>query len=199
MALAGRWKDLYLWGFAVGLSAVLLYATLAVVDDDLARERFRPPSPGADGVALKWIRVSALGLFLLAPLDLRWHFGFDVPPLLRLIALGGSLGGFCLVVRAMLANRFFSAVVRIQGERGHHVVDRGPYGVIRHPGYLGMIVFAPLFALAIGSWWALLPAGLYCALMLRRVTFEDRFLRANLVGYDEYATRVPHRVVPGVW
>ena len=200
MALAGQWTSPYLWGFALGFSAVFLYATLFVLDDDLARERFRPPSGGADAVALRRIRLSALATFLLAPIDGgRLHWSPAIPDLVRTVALGLSVGAFFVVVRAMMTNRFFSPVIRIQGERGHHVIDQGPYAVVRHPGYLGVLIFAPASALALGSWWALIPAGIHCALIVRRVLVEDRFLHAKLAGYEEYAARVRHRVIPGVW
>lgn len=200
MGLAGQWTSPYLWAFTFGFSAVFLYATLFVLDDDLARERFRPPSQGADAVALRWIRLSALATLVIAPLDGgRLHWSAAVPHLLRVFAIGASVGSFFLVVRAMMTNRFFSPVIRVQGERGHRVIDQGPYAVVRHPGYFGMAVFAPTAAVALGSWWALIPAGIYCTLILRRALVEDRFLRANLTDYDEYAGRVRHRVVPGVW
>lgn len=200
MSLAGDWTSSYLWSFAIGFSAVFLYATLFVLDDDLARERFKPPTDGADAIALRWIRISALATFVFAPIESgRLHWGAAVPHLLRTFALGASVGAFFVVVRAMMTNRFFSPVIRIQGERGHQVIDQGPYSFVRHPGYFGMLVFAPTAALALGSWWALIPAGLYCALILRRTLVEDRFLRANLAGYDEYAGRVRSRVIPGVW
>ena len=200
MTLAGEWRSPYLWVFAIGISAIFLYASLLVLDDDLAQERFRPPSSGADAVALRWIRLSALAAFLIAPLDGgRLHWGPAVPGIIRTFGLGLSLGGFWLVVDAMKTNRFFSPVIRIQDERGHRVVDQGPYAVIRHPGYLGMLAFAPGAVLAFGSWWALIPAGMYWALIVRRVGVEDKFLHANLPGYAQYAGRVQHRVIPGVW
>jgi len=200
MALAGQWTSLYLWSFALGFSGVFLYATLFALDDDLARERFRPPSKGADAVALRWIRFSALATFVIAPIDSgRLHWSAGISPLIRIVSLAGSVGAFFVVVRAMMTNRFFSPVIRIQGERGHQVIDQGPYAVVRHPGYFGMLVFAPTSALALGSWWALIPAGIYCGLIFRRVLVEDRFLRANLAGYGDYAARVRHRVIPGVW
>jgi protein-S-isoprenylcysteine O-methyltransferase Ste14 len=99
----------------------------------------------------------------------------------------------------MAANRFFSPVVRVQSERGHRVIDVGPYARMRHPGYLGMAVFAPMAALALGSWWALVPAGLYTTLILRRAAVEDRFLHGHLPGYAEYAARVRFRILPGIW
>src|SRR6185369_1356521 len=88
MALAGEWTSLYLWGFTLGLSGVFLYATLFVLDDDLARERFRPPSQGADAVALRWIRLSALASVLLALLDGgRLHWSAEVPAVLRILGI----------------------------------------------------------------------------------------------------------------
>ena len=127
MALAGQWTSPYLWGFTIGISAIFLYASVSVLDDELARERFRPPSAGADAVALRWIRVSAVAAFVMAPLDGgRLHWGPVVPEIIRSFGLGLSLVGFWLVVDAMKTNRYFSPVIRIQDERGHRVVDQGP-------------------------------------------------------------------------
>src|SRR5262249_6982758 len=130
MALAGDWTSPDLWAFTLGFSAVLLYATLFVLDDDLARERFRPPSSCADAVGFRWIRLSALVTFVIARLDsgrLPWRP--PVPQLLRTLAVAVSPGSFFLVVQAMMTNRFFSPVIRVQKERGHRVIDHGPYAV----------------------------------------------------------------------
>ena len=85
-----------------------------------------------------------------------------------------------MILRSMRANRFFSSVVRIQTDRGHRVVDRGPYATIRHPGYLGMLVSIPCSGLALGSWFSFVLALMFAALILRRVMFEDAFLAVNL-------------------
>jgi protein-S-isoprenylcysteine O-methyltransferase Ste14 len=100
---------------------------------------------------------------------------------------------------ASTVNRFFSPVVRIQTERGHHVVTDGPYRYARHPGYAGAILGVPCTALALGSWWALVPAAAFVLAVLRRITIEDQYLKDNLPGYPEYAEKVRHRVVPGLW
>jgi protein-S-isoprenylcysteine O-methyltransferase Ste14 len=107
--------------------------------------------------------------------------------------------GALFIDQAMRANRFFSSVVRVQKERGHRVIDGGPYGTIRHPGYLGMIVSVPCSGLALGSWLAFALGVVYAALILRRVFFEDAFLRGNLEGYADYTRRVPYRLIPGGW
>jgi protein-S-isoprenylcysteine O-methyltransferase Ste14 len=106
---------------------------------------------------------------------------------------------FGLFYSAMRQNRFFSAVVRVQNDRGHHVVDQGLYSVVRHPGYAGMMLGMPFSGLALGSWRAAAIGLLLSVLIMRRVMFEDAFLQKNLVGYADYVKRVRHRVIPGVW
>ncbi len=157
-----------------------------------------PPEPGADRVPLLWIRLSALAHLLVGALDLRFQIT-QVPAALRVAGLIGMAIFFTLVFRAMLSNRFFSPVVRIQRERGHRVVDRGPYAIVRHPGYAGMIVGVPVSALALGSWLAFGFALIYAGLILRRVLFEDAYLRSHLEGYRDYTERVRYRLIPGVW
>jgi protein-S-isoprenylcysteine O-methyltransferase Ste14 len=97
-------------------------------------------------------------------------------------------------------NRFFSSVVRIQSDRGQYVVTTGPYAVIRHPGYVGGILFVLASGIALGSWLAtaMLAVSTLPFLLYRTVT-EDRILQAELPGYCDYAGRVRWRLMPGVW
>jgi len=198
LALSGEWTSPLLWAYLAGMSAVFFYALISL-DPALAQERFHPPAPGADAPALRWIRVTAIATLLVTPLDRRFHWSGPMPDALRIAAIVGSLIAFLFVFRAMLTNRFFSAVIRIQDDRGHRVVDHGPYAVIRHPGYAGMIAGVPLLPIALGSWWGFAVAMLYALFIANRVSVEDRFLQENLPGYVEYTTRVKSRLLPGVW
>jgi protein-S-isoprenylcysteine O-methyltransferase Ste14 len=199
LVLSDGWRSPIIWAFTIGLSALVLYA-LTSIQPDLASERFHPPSGGLDKVALLWIRITAFSALIVASLDGgRLHWSPPFPDVLRAAAVVGSLGAFMLCFRAMVVNRFFSVVIRIQDDRGHRVVDSGPYAVIRHPGYAGMIAGVPLMTIALGSWWGLALACAYSLLILRRVSVEDRFLRANLTGYGDYAGRVTARLIPGLW
>ena len=197
VVLEGRLDNclaLYLGGWAI--FAVYAFAS---IDDDLAKERFNPPEPGADRLPLRAIRVIAIAHLVVGALDAgRWHLA-PVPDLVRAIALPVMVVSALLIVQSMRANRFFSPVVRVQSERGHRVVDRGPYGTIRHPGYLGMIVSVLASGLVLGSWLGFAFAVAYAALILRRVFFEDAFLQLNLAGYVDYTRRVPYRLIPGGW
>ena len=188
-----------MWAYVGALSACSLYAVMSIAPD-LARERMRPPTRGADAPALLAIRILGFAHLVVGALDAgRWHLTARVPPLLRGLALTAMIAAFLLIFRAMRENRFFSAVVRVQEDRGHRVVDSGPYAFVRHPGYAGMIAGVPASGLALGSWVGFAIALAYSALILRRVSFEDRFLQQQLDGYAHYAARVPRRVIPGVW
>ena len=196
-AISGRYADPWLWTYLATVAAVSLYPAF-YLDDELAKERFTPPEPGADRLPLRAVRIIALGHFVVACLDERWQFS-QVPDSVRVLGLVGMAVSVGLVFRAMMVNRFFSAVIRIQKDRGHHVVDQGVYGVIRHPGYAGMIPSMAFSGLALGSWLGLAIGLAYSLMMLRRVLFEDAYLRSHLEGYQEYARRVRYRLIPGVW
>lgn len=99
----------------------------------------------------------------------------------------------------MNSNPYFYATVRVQEERGHQTITSGPYQYVRHPGYVGAILWIISAPLVLGSWWALIPGGLTAALLIVRTALEDRSLQAELTGYAEYAGRVRYRLLPGVW
>ena len=197
--LAGTWRDPWLWAY-VGVWSVSAAYGLLSLDEDLARERFRPPTAGADRVAVRILRVVALSHIVVGALDTgRWHLTTSVPAGARAVAMTVMAAGFCMFFRAMHENRFFSAVVRVQEERGHRVIDSGPYRIVRHPGYAGLILVPPFSGLALGSWMAVAVGLVMSALVVRRVLFEDSFLSKNLDGYVAYTRQVPHRLIPGVW
>ncbi|MCU7920827.1 MAG: isoprenylcysteine carboxylmethyltransferase family protein [Candidatus Thiodiazotropha sp. (ex Dulcina madagascariensis)] len=109
------------------------------------------------------------------------------------------LPGNILFTWSMGVNPFFEKTVRIQTERGHRVIDTGPYSYVRHPGYLGFLGWSLSTPLFLGSWWAFLPALLSIVLIVIRAALEDRTLHEELTGYRDYANRVPYRLIPGIW
>lgn len=100
---------------------------------------------------------------------------------------------------AKWTNRFFSSTVRIQTDRGHEVVQDGPYRIVRHPGYVSGILMAITSSLVLGSLSGLIPAGAVMALLVVRTGLEDRTLRNELAGYADYAQKTKFRLLPGVW
>src|SRR3954447_12133235 len=104
-----------------------------------------------------------------------------------------------ITARSQAGNRFFEPGVRIQADRGQTVIDTGPYAVVRHPGYVAACLLFVGIALALGSLWALIPAGISSSIVILRTRWEDRALRAELAGYERYTQRVRFRLIPGVW
>ncbi len=128
------------------------------------------------------------------------RFGWSVMPLwLWPVGLALFLTGTVLLTWSMGVNPFFEKTVRIQTERGHRVIDTGPYRFVRHPGYGGLLGWILSTPVLLGSWWAFLPAILSLALVVVRTGLEDRTLREELPGYDVYAGRTRYRLIPGVW
>ena len=138
-------------------------------------------------------------LVIVAGLDHR--FGWSPVFPLWLIVLGIFLIalGYAFAAWALVENRFFSSVVRIQTDRGHAVCDSGPYRIVRHPGYAGNIPPLLGIVLALSSLWTLIPAAVALVIAVIRTALEDRTLQEELPGYKEYTRRVRYRLFPGIY
>lgn len=136
---------------------------------------------------------------LVAGLDalFGWSPTFSLP--LKILALIVILVGYALGSYALIENRFFSGIVRIQTERGHHVVSGGPYRWMRHPGYAGALLTYLATPFLLDSWWTFVPAVFLTIVLIIRTAWEDKTLQDELVGYREYAGRVRYRLLPWVW
>jgi protein-S-isoprenylcysteine O-methyltransferase Ste14 len=196
---AGRFAIAGFWIY-LAIFVVVFIAAFVMLDRGLLQERMRPggkPTP----LGLRLLNVILLVHWIIAGLDRgRLHWTDTVPVWLQALGLVAVAGGYALVFWAMLVNRFFSSVVRIQSDRGHSVVDRGPYALVRHPGYSAGILIVLASGIALGSWLA--SAFLVAAVLpflLFRVIKEDRVLQNQLNGYADYARRVRWRLVPGLW
>lgn len=191
------------WAYLTIMAAVLGgYVVTVGRNPDLMAERKSPPRD-----AKQWDKplvaiigaVGPIALVVVCGFDRRLRWSPDIPIWLKTAGLVLVAAGGWLTNRAVAANRFFSALVRIQRDRGHTVVDSGPYRVVRHPGYAGSIIHMPGAALALGSLWGLAVVAIVTAVIVVRTSLEDRTLRAELDGYEAYAQRVRFRLVPGIW
>lgn len=191
------------WVYLAVMTCVLAVATSVMGrHPDLMAERRRPPAD-----AKRWDRplVAIIGvagplvLVVTCGLDRRFGWSPAVAGWWHVVGLALVAAGGMLTNSAVAANRFFSALIRIQRDRGHQVVDVGPYRVVRHPGYLGSLIYMPGAALALGSLRGLAVTAVVSAVVILRTGLEDRTLRAELDGYQAYARRVRYRLVPGVW
>ncbi len=202
-ACAGR-LDWFRGWFYVGLS-VTSYAVTAIVirrfNPELVKHRggIHADTKRFDRVITLLYSVLLLAFAAVAGLD-AGRFGWS-PLGTALVYPGIALfvAGFLAVLWSMAVNPFLETTVRIQTDRGHRVVTSGPYAVVRHPMYVGIILQTLSAPLVLGSGWAYVPAGLVAAVFIVRTALEDRTLRNELAGYEEFARRTRYRLVPGIW
>lgn len=178
-----------------GLMAVLLRR-----DPGLVRERAdtMQQADSRQKVFLWGIGGLELAVVIVAGLTVRFGWA-TAAPWLQIVGWVAMTAGALLASWALTTNTFAAQVPRIQAERGHTVVSSGPYRYVRHPMYTGIVLMGPGLALGLGSTWALIPGLVFSLAFILRTASEDRMLRQDLPGYDNYATQTRYRLLPGLW
>ena len=171
-------------------------------DPALLAERMRSPiqpdQPAADKKLLAVFGVAMLAWFIVMGLDQRFH-PLRMPVALQVLGLALLILSTAFIMWVFRENSFAAAVVKVQSERGHHVVSSGPYAFVRHPMYSGAVVFLVGIALLLGSWWGTAMSPVFAILFAIRTRIEENTLVAGLPAYADYAARVRYRLVPGLW
>ena len=196
--VAGRWDLPFVWA-VLGVMIAFYLVLAAFADPGMVRERIAPGPGNRDRLTQPLGGVLLLGHWVLVGLDVgRFHWS-PVPWEVQIAGLVGYAAALSVNFWAMRANRFYSSVVRVQTDRGHHTVADGPYRFVRHPGYTATLIAALSGGVALGSWLAMLPILGFAATFVRRTLVEDRLLQLELPGYAAYAQRVRSRLIPGVF
>lgn len=148
----------------------------------------------------KWIVSLALIPFLLAFIlpGFDQRFGWShMPPWAALLADAIVLLGYGIVFLVFRENRYASRVVEVAQDQ--QVIQSGPYAVVRHPMYVGSLLLYIFSPIALGSWWAVIPALLIIPVLVARARNEEVVLARDLKGYTEYMQKVRYRMLPGIW
>jgi protein-S-isoprenylcysteine O-methyltransferase Ste14 len=199
-----RWPMAWAYTIAFLLSVIGSRAVVFFKNPDTLQERANFTS--AENIA-PWDRflasyVGLLGpaiVLLVAGLDYRNHWSAHLPEWLHYIGAGLVLIGYLSAIWAMIANRYFSSVARIQKDRGHAVVSHGPYHLVRHPAYAGAILAGLAIPLMLNTLWAYIPTVVLIATLVLRTHLEDILLQENLEGYQAYTQQTRYRIFPGIW
>ncbi len=205
LLISRQWNWWQAWAYAfVSIVGFIVSRALAVRrNPDILAERARMT---AHENVEPWDRVLAplvaLGgglIPIVAGLEELWNPVQTFDWALQIGALLVLMGGYVLGAEALLENRYFSGVVRIQSERDHHVISSGVYKWVRHPGYAGALLAFWAAPVLLDSLWAFGPAVFVTVALIVRTSLEDKTLQQKLTGYAEYTRHVRYRLVPGVW
>jgi len=205
MIISGCWDWWEAWVYALVsvLGFVVSRVWAARQHPDLLEERARSmdlkDAKPWDKLLAPMLTLGALFILIVAGLDRL--FGWTSPFMLnvKIISLIVIVLGYLLGSWALIENRFFSGVVRIQKDRGHRVVSTGPYRFIRHPGYAGALWAYLATPVLLDSMWAFIPALLLVGILILRTALEDKTLQEELPGYREYARKTRFRLISGLW
>ncbi len=193
---AAAWRYLALFVVVIAIAIAYLWR----VDPELFAVRRRPQA-GSKSWDFAYVAVTVAAFALILPvagLDFRFDWLRAPAPLVWLGYLL-FIAGFWITSWAQGVNRYFELTVRIQTDRGHKVIDTGPYAVIRHPGYAGGLALGLGTALALGSLVAVIPVLICCITLALRTLAEEATLEVELPGYADYMQRVRFRWIPGLW
>jgi len=191
------------WWHAWIYCAVLLcpmtvfFVHMARHDPEFLTRRFKlQEKERAQRRILAWGYPSVVAAFVIPGLDHR--FGWSQPPIAVVaVAMAIALGGYLAVLRVFLENRWAGRTIETYGEQ--KVISTGPYAIVRHPMYSGTTALYLATPVALGSWWALIPALTFIPIFVLRILNEEEVLARELAGYEEYRRKVRYRLVPFVW
>jgi protein-S-isoprenylcysteine O-methyltransferase Ste14 len=205
MIISVQWDWWQAWAYAV--SSVLAFAISRLIvarkHPDLIAERARfmdaKDTKPWDKVLAPLLGLGSILILVVAGFDKYYGWSPASNLTVNLVALIGIVLGYGFSSWALIENRFFAGTVRIQTERGHHVVSTGPYRIVRHPGYAGGLFGYVFIPLLLNSLWAWLPTILLAVVMITRTALEDKTLQVELPGYKEFAQKTRYRLLPGIW
>ena len=195
-----RWQRAWTFFLFMVVMNFLFHLFVVIPNPDLYNERGNPKENVKPWDRKCVLIYGLIGYFSMIFIGLDKRFGWSylnenwIIPGAVLITLSFSLSAWCMRV-----NRYFSSVVRIQNDRGQRVCDRGPYSVIRHPGYFSAFLFYFGSPMMLGSVIAFMFAFLVIAVFSYRIIREEEALTEELPGYKEYKEKIKYRLLPGLW
>ena len=196
---AGTWTYWEAWVYLaiVFIPMILALAYFIKKSPELLerRMRMREKEAGQKLIAKLFI-LYFLFIFLLPGFDKRFGWS-DSPVGVVIVADILVLVGYGFIVLVLRVNQYASRIIEV--EQGHQIITHGPYAIVRHPMYAGALLLYIFSPLALGSYWAVIPALLIIPLLIARIRNEEKVLVRDLDGYKEYLKSTKYRLIPGLW
>jgi protein-S-isoprenylcysteine O-methyltransferase Ste14 len=197
-----NWTNAWVYVGLVSSYWVISTIVLAIVNPEMLNKRgsvVKEDTKSYERVMVAIIPLLTFGNLVVMGLDaVRFQWSF-MPFWLTFLGVFIFVSVTPLALWAMAVNKFFEWTARIQDEKNQYVCTSGPYRIVRHPGYTGLIVSTLTYPLILGSWWGFVLSGMLTLMIVIRTRLEDRMLQKELPGYKEYAKRVKYRLIPLVW
>lgn len=189
------WQGWILWSI---FSVLTLFITAYFLKKDrslLSRRmkvKEKEPQPGI----IRVLSLLSMLAYVIPGLDFRFHWS-AVPLWLVIAADVMVFLGYILIFIVFRENSYASTVIQVEEEQ--QVISTGPYAIVRHPMYTGLLTMLLLTPLALGSYWALIFSSLSVPTILFRIRKEEEMLVQDLPGYADYLHKTRYRLIPFIW
>lgn len=195
---AGSFRYWEAWVYWSGFSALTWFITAYFFEKDPGflsrRTQFKEKEPPP--VAIRILSSLSMLSYLIPGFDYRYHWS-AVPVWMVITANAVVLAGYVFIFFVFRENRYAATIIQVEKEQ--QVIATGPYAVVRHPMYTGLLLMQLFIPLALGSYWALILAVLFIPANLFRIEKEEKVLLRDLPGYADYCLKTPYRLLPSIW
>lgn len=195
---AGSFKfwEAWIWWTIISSMTLLITAYFLKKDPGLLSRRMKvketEPQPGI----LRILSLLSMLTYLVPGFDYRYHW--STAPVWIIIAANVLVfGGYIIIFLVFKENSYASTVIQVDKEQ--QVIKTGPYAIVRHPMYTGLLLMQLFTPLALGSYWALIFALFFIPTLIFRIKKEEEVLLRDLPGYKDYYTKTPFRLIPSIW
>lgn len=185
----------YLAILLIPMSFVMIYF-LKKTPEFLVRRMKLKEKEGEQKIIIKLSAIPLLLVLILPGLDKRFGWS-NVPALTVVVAEILVIIGYIFIVLVFKENQYASRIIEV--EKGQTVIQSGPYRFVRHPMYVGTLLMYIATPLALGSYWAIIPALFLIPILIARIINEESVLTEELQGYSDYKLKTRFRLVPGIW
>lgn len=194
---AGSFKYRAGWIFWAGFTLITFFISVyfSKKDPALLTRRMKREDEEISKKAPVIFKLYYLG-FILPGLDFRFHWS-KVDLWIVVISNIVAFAGYIFIFFVFKENSYASTAIQIENEQ--NVITSGPYSIVRHPMYLGMVIMSLFIPVALASFWAIIPMLFIIPIIVFRIEVEEEMLLKNLKGYKEYCLKTRYRLIPFIW
>lgn len=195
---AGSVKFWQAWIWWSIITALMLFTTIYFIKKDpgLLARRMKVKEKETQPLIIRVLSFLSLLVFVFPGLDHRFQWS-AVPVWLVIAADVMVILGYALIIIVFRENSYASTVIQVEEEQ--RVVATGPYSMVRHPMYTGLLLTMLFTPLALGSYPALIFAFCFIPTTINRIKKEEATLSGELPGYTDYLAKTRYRLIPSVW
>jgi len=191
-----RFWEAWIWWSIISILTLFITVYFLKKDPGLLSRRMKvkekEPQPGT----IRILSFLSMLAYLIPGIDYRYHWS-AVPVWIVITANVLVFLGYVFIFLVFKENSYASTIIQV--EREQQVIKTGPYAIVRHPMYTGLLIMQLFTPLALGSYWALLFSFLSIPTTIFRIRKEEEVLLRDLPGYKDYYIKTPFRLIPSIW